>query len=75
MTPIVEMKDVRVRFKGERTVHALNGVDFALNQGEVLGVLGESGSGKSVTLRALLRMLPPAAAKSQGRSASPARTC
>jgi peptide/nickel transport system ATP-binding protein len=59
MTPIVEMKDVRVRFKGERTVHALNGVDFALNQGEVLGVLGESGSGKSVTLRALLRMLPP----------------
>lgn len=59
MTPIVEMNDVRVRFKGERTVHALNGVDFALRQGEVLGLLGESGSGKSVTLRALLRMLPP----------------
>ena len=59
MSPIVEMQDVRVRFKGERTVHALNGVDFTLNQGEVLGVLGESGSGKSVTLRALLRMLPP----------------
>jgi peptide/nickel transport system ATP-binding protein len=59
MNPIVEMNDVRVRFKGERTVHALNGVDFTLNQGEVLGVLGESGSGKSVTLRALLRLLPP----------------
>jgi peptide/nickel transport system ATP-binding protein len=58
MSPIVEMKDVRVRFKGERTVHALNGVDIALMQGEVLGLLGESGSGKSVTLRALLRMLP-----------------
>ena len=58
MTPIVEMNDVRVRFKGERTVHALNGVDIALQQGEVLGLLGESGSGKSVTLRALLRMLP-----------------
>jgi len=57
--PIVEMKDLRVRFKGERTVHALNGVDLTLKQGEVLGVLGESGSGKSVTLRALLRMLPP----------------
>ena len=56
--PIVEMKDLRVRFKGERTVHALNGVDLTLQQGEVLGVLGESGSGKSVTLRALLRMLP-----------------
>ena len=46
-------------FKGERTVHALNGVDITLAQGEVLGLLGESGSGKSVTLRALLRMLPP----------------
>ena len=48
-----------MRFKGERTVHALNGVDITLQQGEVLGLLGESGSGKSVTLRALLRMLPP----------------
>ena len=57
--PIVEMKDVHVRFTGERTVHALNGVDIALKQGEVLGLLGESGSGKSVTLRALLRLLPP----------------
>ena len=58
MTPIVEIKDLRVRFTGERTVHALNGVDITLRQGEVLGLLGESGSGKSVTLRALLRMLP-----------------
>ena len=59
MNAIVEMQDLRVRFKGERTVHALNGVDITLRQGEVLGLLGESGSGKSVTLRALLRMLPP----------------
>ena len=59
MNSIVEMRDVHVRFKGERTVHALNGVDITLRQGEVLGLLGESGSGKSVTLRALMRMLPP----------------
>jgi peptide/nickel transport system ATP-binding protein len=59
MSPIVEMRDVHVRFRGERTVHALNGVDITLQQGEVLGLLGESGSGKSVTLRALMRMLPP----------------
>jgi peptide/nickel transport system ATP-binding protein len=59
--PIVEMKDLRVRFKGERTVHALNGVDLTLKQGEVLGVLGESGSGKSVTLRTLLRLHPKSA--------------
>lgn len=58
MTPFVEIKDLHVLFKGERTVHALNGVDITLRQGEVLGLLGESGSGKSVTLRAMLRMLP-----------------
>src|SRR5262245_22621933 len=57
-TPILEIRDLNVRFTGERTVHALNGVDIELKQGEVLGLLGESGSGKSVTLRALLRMLP-----------------
>jgi peptide/nickel transport system ATP-binding protein len=58
MTPIVEIRDLHVRFTGERTVHALNGVDITLQQGEVLGLLGESGSGKSVALRALLRLLP-----------------
>ncbi len=59
MTPIVEVRDLHVRFTGERTVHAVNGVDISLRPGEVLGLLGESGSGKSVTLRSLLRMLPP----------------
>jgi peptide/nickel transport system ATP-binding protein len=58
MTPIVDIRQLTVRFTRERTVHALNGVDIALAQGEVLGLLGESGSGKSVTLKALLRMLP-----------------
>jgi peptide/nickel transport system ATP-binding protein len=58
MTPIVDIRQLTVRFNGERAVHALNGVDIALAQGEVLGLLGESGSGKSVTLKALLRMLP-----------------
>lgn len=57
--PIVDISNLHVTFRGERTVHALNGVDIKLAQGEVLGLLGESGSGKSVTLKALLRMLPP----------------
>jgi len=57
-SPIIDIRDLHVLFKGERTVHALNGVNITLRQGEVLGLLGESGSGKSVTLRALLRMLP-----------------
>jgi peptide/nickel transport system ATP-binding protein len=57
--PLVEISGLTVRFTGERTVNALNGVDITLAAGEVLGLLGESGSGKSVTLKALLKMLPP----------------
>ncbi len=58
MTNLVDVKNLTVRFSGERTVHAVNNVDLMLKQGEVLGLLGESGSGKSVTLRALMRLLP-----------------
>ncbi|MDQ8728674.1 ABC transporter ATP-binding protein [Bradyrhizobium sp. LHD-71] len=58
MTKLVEVENLNVRFTGERTVHAINGVSFSLGEGEVLGLLGESGSGKSVTLRALMRLLP-----------------
>ena len=56
--PLVEMENVTVRFSGERTVHAVNGVSFTLAPGETLSILGESGSGKSVTLKTLLQLLP-----------------
>jgi peptide/nickel transport system ATP-binding protein len=56
--PLVELDNLTVRFHGERTVHAVNGVSFTLQAGETLGILGESGSGKSVTLKTLLRLLP-----------------
>jgi peptide/nickel transport system ATP-binding protein len=60
--PLVRMRDLQVRFVSrDRTVHAVNGVDMDLAAGEVLCILGESGSGKSVTLRALLRLLPKTA--------------
>jgi peptide/nickel transport system ATP-binding protein len=63
---LVEVENLHVRFTGQRTVHAINGVSFALGQGEVLGLLGESGSGKSVTLRALMRLLPKKRAVIEG---------
>ena len=57
--PLAEVRDLHVRFVGrENTVHAVNGVSFTVNPGKVLCILGESGSGKSVTLRALMRLLP-----------------
>ena len=58
MTNLVEIDHLNIRFTGERTVHAVNDLSFTLGEGEVLGLLGESGSGKSVTLRALMRLLP-----------------
>jgi peptide/nickel transport system ATP-binding protein len=57
--PLVEVKDLAVKFVSrEATVQAVNGVSFALALGEVLCIIGESGSGKSVTMRALMRLLP-----------------
>src|SRR5215470_2183505 len=57
--PLVRCEDLMVRFVGrDGAIHAVNGVSFALDAGEVLCILGESGSGKSVTLRAMMRLLP-----------------
>jgi peptide/nickel transport system ATP-binding protein len=58
--PLVEVRDLQVSFVSrEATVTAVNGVSFALMPGEVLCIIGESGSGKSVTMRSLLRLHPP----------------
>jgi peptide/nickel transport system ATP-binding protein len=55
---LVDMRDVTVRFSGARDVFAVNGISLAIQPGETLSILGESGSGKSVTLKTLLRLLP-----------------
>jgi peptide/nickel transport system ATP-binding protein len=58
-TPLVEVSGLSVKFVSrEATVHAVNNVSFVAKRGEVLCILGESGSGKSVTLRSLMRLLP-----------------
>jgi peptide/nickel transport system ATP-binding protein len=65
--PLVSVRDLTVQFTGgAKPVGAVNGVSFDLAHGEVLGVLGESGSGKSVSLRALLRILPPRRSRMSG---------
>jgi len=69
--PLVRCEGLEVRFVGrEGTVHAVNSVSFTLDAGEVLCILGESGSGKSVTLRAMMRLLPIHIAKISGMVAS-----
>ncbi|MDT8262094.1 ATP-binding cassette domain-containing protein, partial [Roseomonas sp. DSM 102946] len=66
--PLVEVQDLNVRFvTRESKVRAVNGVSFAMAPGEVLCMLGESGSGKSVTMRALMRLLPPKRAVIDGK--------
>jgi len=45
-------------FLDEGTVRAVDGVDFRINRGQTLGVVGESGCGKSITARSILRIIP-----------------
>ena len=57
--PFVRVRDLEVKFVSrEATVRAVNGVSFDLPKGRVLCVIGESGSGKSVMMRSLLRLHP-----------------
>lgn len=59
MTAYLSLRDLTVRFRTPNgIITAIDRLSLDLNRGEVLGLIGESGSGKSVTLRALLRILP-----------------
>ena len=56
---LLNVQDLETRFKTpEGTVYAVNGVSFKLNEGETLGVVGESGCGKSVSMLSLLKLIP-----------------
>lgn len=60
--PLLDVRELSVRFgSGNSALDAVSGVDFQLALGETLCLLGESGSGKTVTMRALIRLLPPTA--------------
>ncbi len=58
--PLLAVEDLRVAFEGDRGVvtEAVAGVSFALARGRTLGIVGESGCGKSVTALAIMRLLP-----------------
>ena len=62
-TPVLTVENLAVQFRtGREIVRAVNGASFSVHRGEMTAVLGESGSGKSVTATAIMRLLqsPPA---------------
>ncbi len=65
--PFLEVRGLTVHFSTSRgQVRALAGVDFELKAGETLGLVGESGCGKTVTAMAILRLLPSPQARIEG---------
>jgi peptide/nickel transport system ATP-binding protein len=59
---LVDVAGLTVDFRGAKTpIRAVDGVDLSLRRGETVALLGESGSGKSVTLRSLMRLHPGSA--------------
>ena len=66
-TPLLEVKDLKKWFPAKSSpfskekvfIKAVDGVSFTLNAGETLGVVGESGCGKSTMGRSVLRLLEP----------------
>src|SRR5690606_22299208 len=56
--PVLSVKDLKTHFKlDEGVVRAVDGVSFDLHQGEVVGIVGESGCGKSITMKSILRLV------------------
>lgn len=56
---MLEIKDLRVKYKsGKNIVHAVNGISISIKPGESLGLVGETGAGKTTTALSILRLLP-----------------
>jgi microcin C transport system ATP-binding protein len=68
--PVLSVDDLAISFRsGDRINPAVRGVSFTLKPGEILGLAGESGSGKSTVAHAILRLLPRYATVDRGRIA------
>ncbi|WP_127106711.1 ABC transporter ATP-binding protein [Pararhodobacter zhoushanensis] len=67
--PLLAVSDLSVEIEGRegRTVRAARGLSFSVGKGRVMGVIGESGSGKSMTALSVMRLLPRAAKVTGGR--------
>ena len=69
-TPFLEINDLVVEyFTKEQVVHAVNGVSLTLDKGKTLGLVGETGAGKTSICKAILRILPDVGARIPAGSA------
>ena len=67
--PILSIKNLKVIYETDlETVYAVNGISFDLEKGETLGLVGETGAGKTTTSLAILRLLPERTGKITGGS-------
>ena len=63
-TSFLEVKNLVVEYTSDKQIiHAVNGAGFSLNKGETLGLVGETGAGKTTIAKTILRILPDKAAK------------
>src|SRR5512136_2271229 len=70
MADLLEVQDLKTQFHTrEGLVHAVNGISYTLGEGETLGIVGESGCGKSVSVLSLMRLLPEPPGKIAGGQA------
>ena len=68
MAPLLSVESLRTQFATSAgVVRAVDGLSFAIDRGEVLGLVGESGCGKSVTSLSIMRLVPPPGAIVGGR--------
>lgn len=66
---LLEIKQLYTRFHtDDGTVHAVNGISYAMEKGEILGVVGESGCGKSVHAMSIMRLIPEPPGQIQAES-------
>ena len=74
MSPVLEVRDIKKSFGG---IHAVDGVSFDVNEGEILGIIGPNGSGKSTLFNCILGQLQPTAGEVRldGRAVTGMRPC